>query len=48
MKGALTEEIAARRQQGDATLEDTLAYKTFLDRALDHLFEEEAGSIEEM
>ncbi len=48
VKGALTEEIAARRQQGDALLEDTLAYKTFLDRALDHLFEEEAGSIEEM
>jgi hypothetical protein len=48
VKGALTEEITARRQQGDALLEDTLAYKTFLDRALNHLFEEEAGSIEEM
>ncbi len=48
VKGALTEEINLRRQQGDASLEDTLAYKTFLDRALDHLFEEEAGSIEEM
>ncbi len=48
VKGALTEEIAARQQQGDVTLEDTLDYTTFLSRALDHLFEEEAGSIEEM
>ncbi len=48
VKGALTEEIAARQQQGDASLEDTLAYKTFLDQALDHLFEEEAGSLEEL
>ena len=48
VKGALTEEINLRRQQGDALLEDTLAYKMFLDRALDHLFEEEAGSIEAM
>lgn len=48
VKGALTEEINARQQQGDASLEDTLAYKTFLDRALDHLFEEEAGSLEEL
>lgn len=46
--GALKEEIIARGQRGDATLEDTLDYKAFLDRALDHLFEEEEGSIEEM
>ncbi len=48
VKGALTEEIAARQQQGDRQLEDTRGYKTFLDNALDHLFEEEEGSIEEM
>ena len=45
---ALRQEIDARRQCGDASLEDTLAYKGFLDRALDQLFEEEAGSLEEL
>jgi hypothetical protein len=48
VQGALREEIEARRQQGDARLEDTLAYKAFLDHALDRLFAEEAGSIEEL
>ncbi len=48
VRGALSEEIEARQQQGDKSLEDTLDYTAFLSRALDHLFEEEAGSIEEM
>ncbi len=48
VRGALGEEIETRQQQGDKSLEDTLDYTTFLSRALDHLFEEEAGSIEEM
>ena len=48
VRGALGEEIETRQQQGDKSLEDTLDYSTFLSRALDHLFEEEAGSIEEM
>ncbi len=48
VRGALSEEIEARQQQGDKSLEDTRDYSTFLSRALDHLFEEEAGSIEEM
>jgi hypothetical protein len=48
VRGALIEEIKARQQKGDRQLEDTLGYKTFLDNALDHLFEEEEGSIEEM
>jgi hypothetical protein len=48
VQGALQEESEARRQQGDALLEDTLAYKAFLDQALDRLFEEEAGSLEEL
>ncbi len=47
VQGALQEEIAARRQHDDAPLEDSLAYKTFIDQALDRLFEEEAGSLEE-
>jgi hypothetical protein len=46
--GALREEREARQQQGETLLEDTLAYKTFLDRALDRLFAEEAGSLEEL
>lgn len=48
VRGALGEEIETRQQQGDKSLEDTLDYTTFLSRALDHLFEEEAGSIEEI
>jgi hypothetical protein len=48
VRGALREEIETRQQQGDKSLEDTLDYTTFLSRALDHLFEEEAGSIEEL
>lgn len=48
MHNALREEREVRQQRGDAPLEDTLAYKTFLDRALDRLFEEEAGSLEEL
>ena len=46
--GALNEEITARRQRGDAPLEDSLSYKTFVDRALDRLLEEESGSLEEL
>lgn len=48
VKGALGEEVEARKQQGDTSLEDTLGYKRFLDHALDQLFEEEAGSLEEL
>jgi hypothetical protein len=48
VRGALLEEISARQEQGDRPLEDTLGYKTFLDRALDHLLQEEAGTIEEL
>ncbi len=48
VQGALDEESGARRQRGDALLEDTPAYKLFLDQALDRLFEEEAGSLEEL
>ena len=46
--GALDEEIATRRQRGDAPLEDGLSYKTFVDQALDRLLEEESGSLEEL
>lgn len=46
--GALDEEIATRRQRGDAPLEDSLSYKMFVDQALDRLFEEESGSLEEL
>jgi hypothetical protein len=46
--GALNEEITARRQRGDAPLEDSLSYKMFVDRALDRLLEEESGSLEEL
>jgi hypothetical protein len=48
IQGAVREEIEARQQCGDVTLEDTPAYKRFLDLALDRLFEEEAGSLEEL
>jgi hypothetical protein len=48
VRGALIEEITARQRRGDKQLEDTHHYKTFLDSAMDHLFEEEEGSIEEM
>ena len=46
--GALNEEITARRQRGDAPLEDSLSYKMFVDQALDRLLEEESGSLEEL
>lgn len=46
--GALDEEIATRRQRGDAPLEDSLSYKMFVDQALDRLLEEESGSLEEL
>ena len=48
VSGALDEEIATRRQRGDATLEDSVSYKTFVDQALDRLLEEESGSLEEL
>ena len=46
--GALNEEITARRQRGDAPLEDSLSYKMFVDQALGRLLEEESGSLEEL
>ena len=46
--GALDEEVATRRQRGDAPLEDGLAYRMFVDQALDRLLEEESGSLEEL
>jgi hypothetical protein len=46
--GALNEEITARRQRGDAPLEDSLSYKMFVGQALDRLLEEESGSLEEL
>ena len=48
VSGALDEEVAARRQRGDAPLEDSLSYKMFVDQALDRLLEEESGSLEEL
>ncbi len=48
IRGALTEEIAARKQRGDVAVEDTVGYKAFLDYALESLFAEEAGIIEEI
>lgn len=48
VQGALGEEISTRQQRGDAPLEDGLAYKLFVDRAMDRLFAEEAGSLEEL
>lgn len=48
VSGALNEEVAARRQRGDAPLEDSLSYKMFVDQALDRLLEEESGSLEEL
>ena len=46
--GALDEEITTRRQRGDAPLEDSVSYRTFVDQALDRLLEEESGSLEEL
>ena len=46
VSGALDEEVAARRQRGDAPLEDGLSYRMFVDQALDRLLEEESGSLE--
>ncbi len=48
VQGALSEEISTRQQRGDAPLEDGMAYKTFVDHAMDRLFAEEAGSLEEL
>ena len=48
IQGALHEEAASRQHTGDVSIEDTLAYKAFIDHALDRLFEEEAGSLEEL
>ena len=48
VSGALDEEIAARRQRGDAPLEDSVSYRMFVDQALDRLLEEESGSLEEL
>ena len=48
VSGALDEEVAARRQRGDAPLEDSMSYRMFVDQALDRLLEEESGSLEEM
>ena len=48
IQGALHEEVEARQHVGDVPIEDGLAYKAFIDHALDHLFEEEAGSLEEL
>ena len=46
VSGALDEEVATRRQRGDAPLEDGLSYRMFVDQALDRLLEEESGSLE--
>ncbi|ETW97784.1 MAG: hypothetical protein ETSY1_21335 [Candidatus Entotheonella factor] len=48
IQGALKEEIGTRQERGDAPLEDGLAYKMFIDRAMNRLFAEEAGSLEEL
>ena len=48
VRQVLQEEIEARRGCGDMTVEDTRAYQTFVDWALDQLFAEEAGSLEEL
>ena len=48
VSGALDEEVAARRQRGEAPLEDSMSYRMFVDQALDRLLEEESGSLEEM
>ncbi|ETW96556.1 MAG: hypothetical protein ETSY2_46180 [Candidatus Entotheonella gemina] len=48
VQGALKEEIGTRKERGDAPLEDGLAYKMFIDRAMGRLFAEEAGSLEEL
>ena len=48
VSGALREEVATRRERGDAPLEDSLSYKLFIDQALDRLLEEESGSLEEL
>lgn len=48
VRGALMEEIQTRQERGDPPVEDGMAYKTFVDYALDRLFEEEAGSLEEL
>ncbi|MDE0205078.1 MAG: hypothetical protein OXP66_03480 [Candidatus Tectomicrobia bacterium] len=48
VSGALDEEVAARRQRGDAPLEESMSYRMFVDQALDRLLEEESGSLEEM
>ena len=45
---ALGEEVEARQQCGDTPIEDSSDYKAFLDHTLDRLFEEEAGSLEEL
>ncbi len=48
VQGALREEISTRQQRGDAPLEDGVAYRTFVDHAMNRLFAEEAGSLEEL
>lgn len=48
VQGALSEEIRTRQERGDAPLEDGVAYRTFIDHAMNRLFAEEAGSLEEL
>ena len=45
---ALLRERDARSERGDLTIEDTPGYKEFVGRALNQLYEEASGEIEEL
>lgn len=48
VREALEEEIRQRKACADPSIEDTLGYKRFIDHALERLFNEAAGTIEEL
>lgn len=48
VREALDEEAEMRKGRGDLQIEDTPSYKRFIDHALERLFSEAAGTIEEL
>ncbi|HZD41037.1 MAG TPA: hypothetical protein VE131_09970 [Terriglobales bacterium] len=48
VREALDEEVEMRKGRGDVPIEDTPSYKSFIDHALERLFSEAAGTIEEL
>ena len=47
VRGAVLEERELRKNQADALLEDSLEYKVFIARQMEHLLFEAGGDIEE-